>query len=174
VNRRWYDKEITCHRLMEQIRAMPQPEVREFCARVVIHFAEKLREEIHKKGKKGMLNSLGAPAIAGLYRFGHQKRRWYDRDPVLHKAAGYFYMLPLEGLAAIGFKLGDALGLIQIYALVCSQVDEKPDMAEMIRISKTAMQAGKAEAEAILISIIGKELYQSLTVTLQEQSLREI
>lgn len=159
--RRWYDQERSCHQLLLQIRSMPQPQAREFCARVIAHIAEKLRKEVQKKGMGGV-SSIGVPALSSLYRFGSQRHRWYDGDPVIHKTVGLMYTLPTAGLSALGFKLGDTMGLMQIYASVCHQLDQPPDMKEMAKICITSLQAGREEAEEVLISIIGKDLYESL------------
>lgn len=143
---------------------MTQPECREFCARVIIHFAEKIRKEILQRGRhSAKVSSIGALGITGLYNFGHESRRWYDQDQTIQKAVGLLYGLPLEGLSAVGFKLGDTIGLIQIYASVCEQVDQAPDPANLTKICTTALQAGRREAEEILISIVGQDLYDSVT-----------
>jgi hypothetical protein len=163
-DRRWYDQEIYCHRLLEHIKDMPQPELREFCARVLIHFADRLRKEISRKGANTMgVNSIGAPAISSLYKFGEKRRRWYDQEPVTQKAVSLLYTLPRDGLSALGFKLGDTFGLLQVYAAVCDQVDQTPDMKEMTNICTTSLQAGVKEAEEVLVDIVGKDLYESIS-----------
>ena len=161
--RRWYDQEIICTRLMDQIRDMSQPECREFCARVVIHFAEKLRKELQQKGRHSAnVSSIGAIGISGLYNFGHEKRRWYDQDAAVQKAASLLYGLPAEGLTVMGFKLGDTIGLIQVYSTVCEQIAQAPDLAVLTKICTTALQAGRKEAEETLIEIVGQDLYDSI------------
>lgn len=165
LNRRWYDQEPACSRLIEQIRRIPQAEIREFCARVALHFIEKFRKEMQRKGKTSLaVNSIGIPAIAGLYQFGHQRNRWYDTDPLIHKTVGLLYTLPLEGLAVIGFKLGDSFGMIEIYAQVCQQLGQPADLKDLTRICTTTLQAGKGEARNLLIDMVGPELYESLTL----------
>lgn len=164
MNNRWYDLDPACPRLIKQIQGMQQPEIREFSARILINFCEKLRKEIHIKGKKNQgVNSIGVSALTGLYRFGHKKRRWYDKDPVLHKAVGMLYSLPDVGLSVIAYKLGDTFGLLQVYSLVCTQVDQQPDMADLTKIATTSLKTGKEEAESILISLVGKDLYTALS-----------
>lgn len=164
--RRWYDQEKTCRKLLEQVKAMPQAETREFCARVMINIGEKIRKELQKQGADNLkVSSIGVSALSGLYQYGQRKHRWYDKSPALHKAAGLFYTLPPEGLAILGFKLGDTFGLLQIYATVCDQVDQAPSTKAMAEICTTAMRAGKKEAEEILVAIVGKDLYQSISHT---------
>jgi hypothetical protein len=169
--RRWYDQEVSCTRIMQQIRDMAAPECREFSARVLIHFAEKLRKEILQKGKhSAKVSSIGATGITGLYNFGHETRRWYDQYPTVQKAASLLYGLPSEGLSVLGFKLGDTIGLIQVYAAVCEQVPQQPDLTDLTKICTTALQAGRKEAEDILISIVGQELYASVNPDYPEEA----
>lgn len=160
--RRWYDQETACARIMEQIRNMAIPECQEFSARVLIHFAEKLKKEIMQKGRhSAKVSSIGTPGIAGLYNFGHETRRWYDQYPTVQKAASLLYGLPVEGLSVLGFKLGDTIGLIQVYSTVCEQVPQQPDLSDLTKICTTALQAGLKDAEDVLISIVGEEFYAS-------------
>ncbi|HEY9746322.1 MAG TPA: hypothetical protein V6C99_08905 [Oculatellaceae cyanobacterium] len=167
--RRWYDQEISCTRLIEQIRGMYQPTCQEFCARVLIHVAEKLRKEILQKTKhSAKVSSIGASGIAGLYNFGHESRRWYDQHPTIQKAVGSLYGLPLEGLTVVGFKLGDTMGLIQVYSTVCEQIAQEPELEALAKICTTALQDGRSEAEEVLISIVGQDLYQSITQIMGE------
>lgn len=169
MRRRWYDQEPSCSRLLAQMNGMPHEEMREFCARVLVNFAEKLRKDMHRKGSlKPSVNSIGVPAITSLYRFGFKKRRWYDKNLTLHKAVGELYMLPPEGLAVLGFKLGDTFGLLQVYSSVCSQVEQEPELADMTLISTKSLQDGKKEAEDVLIAIVGKDLYESLAPSAPE------
>jgi hypothetical protein len=168
MEQRWYDHEPLCTRLLAQIRGMPQEESREFCARVLIHFSEKLRKDIQDKEKKALkVNSIGLSAIASWYRFGSYKRRWYDNQAILHKAIGSLYALPVPGLAAISFKLGDTFGLLQVYALVCRELEQAPVLAEMAKICMTSLQDGPEEAREILIAIVGEELFESLSLQAQ-------
>jgi hypothetical protein len=172
MNRRWYDQEASCPKLLKQIQGMPQPEIREFCSRVLINFAEKVRKEINGRDKRNNeVNSIGHVAIQVLYRYGEEKERWYDKDPVLHKAVGSLYTLNLEGLAIVGFKLGDTFGLLQIYGTVCDQLDQPADIREMARIATTALKAGTREAEEILVHLVGQDLYNSLGHTVNHKEL---
>lgn len=156
--------------MITQIRGMAQPEMRQFCARVLLHFEEKLRKELHLKGKKELdVSSLGIPALSGLYQFGSQKRRWYDREPILHKAVGGLYAFSLESLGLMGFKLGDTFGLLQIYSIVCRELEEPPVQADMAKICTTALKTGVSEARELLMSIVGKDLYHSLSAQVSEE-----
>ncbi len=164
MNRRWYDNEPACTRLLEQLKGTQHPEIRDFAARIMIHFCERLRKELANKDKlSSRVNSLGVEGLTSLYRFGSQKMRWYDESPDVHKAIGYLYTMPMEGLSVIGFKLGDTFGLLQVYSAVCYQLGQAPAQAEMTKIALTALESGREDAEEALISIVGKELYEAFS-----------
>lgn len=165
-NRRWYDREPVCTRLLMQVKDMPQPETRIFCARVIVNFAEKLRRSIRKRKAEGIqLGALGEGTLANLYRYGQEKRRWYDQEAAVSQAVGMFYTLPPEGLAALGFQLGDTFGLIQVYAGVCDQLGHPPQTPDLVQICMTSLQTGISEAEAVLVDLVGQDLYDSLSRT---------
>jgi hypothetical protein len=164
MERRWYDNEPACTRLIIQLKGMQHPEIRDFAARIMIHFSERLRKALSSKDKlSSRVNSLGVGALTSLYKFGSYKRRWYDHAPELHKAIGQLYTLPHEGLSVIGFKLGDTFGLLQVYSAVCYQLGQLPAQKEMTKIALTALQSGKKEAEEALIAIVGRDLYEALS-----------
>lgn len=149
--------------LLGQVKDMPQPEVRTFCARIIINFAEKLRKAIHQKKAEGVhLGSVQQSALASLYKFGYEKNRWYDKEPSVYMAVATFYTLPPEGLSALGFQLGDTFGLIQIYAKVCDQLGHPPETGDLVKICMTSLQVGVQEGSAVLIDLVGHDLYESL------------
>jgi len=168
MKRRWYDQDPACPRILNQIQGIPQPEVREFCARLMVNLCEKLRKEIqHREKDTSNISSLGMSALTARYWYGQNKRRWYDSELVLHKAIGMLYSMPQIGLSVIGYMLKDAVELVEIYAVVCQQVEQPPNMAELSRIATTALKSGRQEAEAILIGLVGKDLYRAIYSSLQ-------
>jgi hypothetical protein len=170
MNQRWYDQEPACPSIFKQIQRMPQPEMREFCARVLINVCEKLRKDIqHKMKDSADVSSLGVSAVTSRYGYGQYKRRWYDDEPVLHKAIGMLYSLPHGGLSALGFILKDTVDLIEVYAEICYQVEQPINMADISRITTITLQQGRKEAEEILIGLVGKDLYQSISFSVQKK-----
>lgn len=164
MNQRWYDQEPSCSRLIQEIREISQPEIREFCGRVLINFGDKVRKEINERDKRHLaVNSIGQQGLSALYRYGEERERWYDQDSVLHKAIGIFYTLSPEGLGIVGFKLGDSFGLLRVYATVCQQLGQPPGLKEMASIATTALNVGTQEAEEVLVELVGLDLYQSIT-----------
>lgn len=159
---RWYDQEPACARVLEQIHAIHHPEIQDTCGRIIIHLAERIRKLLSKSYSGAGLSSMGPLGLSSLYRFGQHSRRWYDTRPTLLKAVSVIYRLPPQGLSALGYKLGDTFGLIQIYANVCTQLGQEPTDSDIIQICKTAFQDGPEEAEDVLANIIGKELYDAL------------
>jgi len=164
-DRRWYDREPACSNLVAQMKGIRQPEVRDFAAKVMIHFCERVRKALADKDKfSSRVKSLGINALTSLYKGRRRERRWYDHDVEAKKAIDQLYTLPPEGLSVIGYKLGDTFGLLQVYSSVCQQLGQYPAGTEMTKIAMTALQSGRQEAEEVLITIVGRELYQALNL----------
>ena len=167
MDRRWYDSEPACSKLVLQLKNIQQPEIRDFCAKVMIHFCERIRKAIAEREKfTSRVKSLGVSGLSSLYKGRNRMRRWYDNLPEgkgTQQAIGQLYTLPMEGLTAIGFKLGDTFGLMQIYSAVCYHLEQPPSQEVMIDIALTALQSGQKEAKEVLISIVGQELYDALS-----------
>src|SRR5689334_23067502 len=143
-HRRWYDQEPACSRLLSQVREMQQDEMREFCVRLMIHFCDKIKKELHAVSRQSSgMHSLGSTAVTGIYQYGKRSRRWYDRNPVLKQGIGQLYTLPLNGLNTLSAKLGDTFGLLQIYSTVCTQIDQPPETRYMLQIAVTALRVGR-------------------------------
>jgi hypothetical protein len=162
-DRRWYDREPACSNLVAQMQGIQSPDVRDFAAKVMIHFCERVRKALSDKDKfSTRVKSLGLGAVASLYKGRTRTRRWYDKDPEAKKAIDQLYTLPLQGLSVIGYKLGDTFGLLQIYSIVCELLGQPPAKDEMSKITLTALQSGRQEAEEVLITLVGSELYHAL------------
>ena len=171
--RRWYDQEPNCTKLLVHLRTMKDDEVRLYCARMINHFGEGVRKEIQHKNTAGV-TSIGLPGLEYLYKYGTQRRRWYDMEQSIQKAVGILYTLPPEGLVAMGFKLGDTLGLIAVYDMVCAEINQKATMHDLVNISKKALNEGKEEAETLLASIVGEDIYYSLGTQMRGKLKNEI
>jgi len=170
MNRRWYDREPVCSNLIVQLKNIQQPIVQDFCAKMLIHFCERIRKELAAQDKvSSRVKSLGVNALPSLYKAQSQRNRWYDHLPEVQKAVGQVYTLSHQGLSIVGYKLGDTFGMLQIYATVCHQLEQTPSQQEMTNITMTALQSGKSEAEDTLVSIIGQELYTNLTERQQKK-----
>jgi hypothetical protein len=68
----------------------------------------------------------------------------------------------MEGLAALGFHMGDTIGLVSIYAQVCHEIGIPPSVPEMVRIFKTSLYLGKDEALDLMRELVGDELFEAM------------
>ena len=164
--RRWYDQEPNCTKLLVHLRTIRDEDVRLYCARMISHFAEGIRKEIQHKNNSGV-TSIGLPGLEYLYKFGTHRRRWYDQEQIVQKAVGALYTLPPEGLVAMGFKLGDTFGLISVYDAVCAEIRQKASVHDLVGISKTTLNEGKEQAEKLLASIVGEDVYYNVSAQLR-------
>lgn len=159
--RRWYDQEPVCHHLMNQIQLVPQPEAQQFCGRLLGQLAEQMRKRIQETNQS-QATSIGFRAIEGLYGFNQHHRRWYDHVQPVHRAVSRLYMLPSEGLVALGFSSGDLFGLLSVYAQVCDELKQKPSAEEMATITRKVLFEGQDQGAAFLKLLIGDEVFEVL------------
>jgi len=159
--RRWYDQESTLTRSLEQVKRMPQPEIQSFCGKILRHLSEQMRRQIQASNQNGV-TSIGLQGLEGLYHFKKQERRWYDPMAELQQAVGSLYRLPSEGLVALGFSLGDTIGLVSIYAQVCQELKEDPKPREMVLLMQKILMEGQDEAAAFVKSLVGNDLFAVL------------
>ncbi len=158
---RWYDQEPNCTKMLVHLREIKQPEVQEFCGRMMLTVGEHLRKEVQRQSDRGV-SSIGIGGIEALYQFSREKRRWYDTITSVKQAVNLLYTLPPEGIVAYGFALGDTMGLISIYSQVCIDTKQKPTINDLVNISKTSLEQGLPEAIDLLKSLIGDELFNAI------------
>ena len=155
-HRRWYDQDRSCPRMLEQLREIDHPLIQEFCARVLINIAEKIKRVIDLEKPYLKIGRSEAEAMNYMHRFGNQKQRWYDAHPVMDEAVNELYNLPPQGLSAVSFHLAETFNLIQIYATVCQNVGHEPTYEELARIALVSLQLGAKEAEHVLVKLVGQ------------------
>jgi len=160
---RWYDQEPSVTKLMTQLRHMKHVEVQEFCGRMLSHFAEQIRKQIQYKNSAG-LTTIGATNLQHLYKFKQYQRRWYDRVLPVQKAVGTIYTLPLEGLTALGYGMGDTFGLVEVYSQVCYDIGQPPLTTDLVTITKKSLEEGREVAVEFVRELVGDDLFDALFV----------
>lgn len=160
-DRRWYDRDAGCQGIVEQIEKIAQPEIREFCARILIHYCERIRTMLRARTGDNHLE-LGLSGLQSLYLAKKEHRRWYDQEPVLQKSFGSLYSLSNEGLYSLSSQLIDTVRLIALYGFIYGRMDQKPTKEDMMNITKTSLNEGKEAGETLVADIVGKDLYDSL------------
>lgn len=163
MHKRWYDQDPSCTKMLTHIKSVKQMEVQEFCGRMLGHFTDQMRKQIQYKNHSG-LTSIGLPGIEYLYKFRQQQRRWYDKVKPVQLAVGSMYTLPKEGLAALGFTVGDTFGLISVYSQVCFEIGQPPLTHDLVTISKKALHEGRDQAIGFVKELVGDDLFDALYV----------
>lgn len=159
--RRWYDQEPLCTKMLSNLHEIKQPEVVEFCIKIIDHFAENIRRQIQIKNSSGV-TSIGLSGLKHLYNYRREHRRWYDSEPEIQRIVGVLYTLPPEGLISLGFTLGDTIGMINIYAGVCAEIEEEPKTTDLMEITKAAVEDGKEHAMGLLKELVGDDLFDAV------------
>lgn len=80
-------------------------------------------------------------------------RRWYDEDPVMHKAMNLLYTLTETTKIQIARQLVDVTGLVHDYELFCLKNDRTAEIDIVQTIIAKGIQDGAEEAEGYLRTV---------------------
>jgi hypothetical protein len=160
-SRRWLDQEPVCQELLDMLQQMACPGVQDFGSQLLLGMVDRIASEIHKKTEND-IKTLGIHALKQRYLTKSAHMRWYDRHPVLKKAIGNLYALPLQGLTVLGFKLREPMNALGLYSFSCIELAMEPDPSDMMDIAKFCLYEPQEDSDQILETILGKDLFESL------------
>jgi hypothetical protein len=159
--RRWYDQEPACREVLHHLQHMDVPAVQAFAANFIAHLAEEVQTTLHLRSGSAP-KTLGLAGIKETYLSRSQNKRWYDQKPHLKQAVSRFYTLPMQGLAALCFKLQEPMGLLATYSYVCQQLGQQPQEEDMTQLMRVGLFEGVEQAEDTLKALVGIDLYTAL------------
>ncbi len=125
---RWYDDDADIYTSMELLSELPAS-IRKIVAQGVIEFVV----ENTLLGTSDELKSFGHRRVLALIQ-SKAKRRWYDKDPVLHKAINNILMMADEDRKESAFRLIISLESVEAYKEYCLENDRiyEAEEAEII------------------------------------------
>ena len=107
-----------------------------------------LGEEVVKaQGKKEALKELDWDKMMGLIK-SKRKRRWYDQEPVLHKAFNLLYSLNDQDKVLVANELYLPARLVRRYERYCEDNNQRCDIDLMCEIVETYFTQGAEAVEA--------------------------
>ena len=137
--KRWYDNDPNMQRGVATLLAMPVA-IQMIMAEVLVVISDTLfqTESLMKN-----LKSLGPAKILALHK-AKNKRRDYDKIPIVHKAMTYLSILPAEGLREMGKTLVEMQVTIHDYITACQESGRPVTPEEMRTILMSYAQGGKS------------------------------
>jgi hypothetical protein len=169
-HRRWYDQEAGSRDLLATLQHIEQPDILDFACNLLIQVADEVEHAILTRNGSAP-KTLGLAGIKEKYLGKMQTKRWYDQKPNLKKAVSRFYTLPLNGLAAVCFKLEEPFGLLALYSYMCQSIGLTPREDDLTQIARLSLFETRVKAEAMMSQLVGDELYEALVAEYQAEQL---
>lgn len=124
-NNRWYDKYPQTQKAVELFEKLPS-QYQRVIARNIAQFCE----DNNLLGAREGLKSLGHTKVMGLIQ-SKAKRRWYDQDPLLHKAVNSILMMNDEDRQAASYRMVVTMESFDAYMEWCQQNERLIDQDEL-------------------------------------------
>ncbi len=112
---RWYDEYPPMVRAVELMESLPD-QYRQHVATAVVSYTR----EHHLLGTAEELKSVGHHKVLGLIQ-SKLRRRWYDKDPVLHKAVNNILLMDESNRQNMSYRLVVSLEALETYREKCEQ-----------------------------------------------------
>ena len=140
---RWYDIDEHLRETVETMERMTNDS--QYLFGYLLCF---LGEEVVKaQGKKEALKELDWDKLMGLVK-SKRKRRWYDQDPVMHKAFNILYALNDQDKILVGDELYLPVRLVRRYERRCEDSSQRCDIDTICDIVETFFTEGAEAVEA--------------------------
>ncbi|MEB3287212.1 MAG: hypothetical protein VKJ04_06885 [Vampirovibrionales bacterium] len=142
---RWYEKNPKLNQCVKLLEAFPM-EIQTIISDgiVTLSVRECQADEVYAQ-----LKSLGTEKVMALYK-SHKKQRSYDKNPSMHKAMNYMYVLPEEHQTFLAEQTLDLVNNIYDYFKSCKAFDHEPTPDEIGRVAKTFIEGGSEEAKRLV------------------------
>ncbi len=175
---RWYDNHPDIYNSIEMLRELPPP-LQRIVAQGVISFVM----DNTLLGTPDELKSFGHHRVLGLIQ-SKAKRRWYDKDPILHKAINNILLMPDEARTESAFRLVISLESVEAYKEYCIQNGTlcDPEEVELIvsdifgqdyeELTETVAQAGDNRSDIFLKRVINEEVADSSQVLDEDSGMK--
>ncbi|MBY0449172.1 MAG: hypothetical protein K2X01_00920 [Cyanobacteria bacterium] len=139
--KRWYDYDTILSKMVGSLETMTNDSRRLF-GYMICCFSKTL---ILSQTRTEFLFSLNLSKVKGLFK-SQAKRRWYDQDPVLHKAFNLLYSLDDENRQIVTEKLFAPASVVREYELACKEEKLKPDPIIVHQIIETCFLQNAEQA----------------------------
>lgn len=105
---RWYDVKPELSQAVRMLEKVPAVYQHQICLVII----EQVENALLDKKFDGSLKKHGSDKILGLFK-SKSKRRWYDDDPVVHKAFNYMYLMDDKARYEAAMKIIISLNVLK-------------------------------------------------------------
>jgi hypothetical protein len=165
---RWYDQEPELSALVQTMSHQSSEDQRLYC-RMIIQVYTDWREAQYLAGNQ---LSIGPERHMALHK-SKNKRRWYDEDPLIHRAFNYLYILDEETRYYLARQLNRTTQRIKEYRSLCMSYGRNSSTSEIRSLIQISMSQTEEATQQYLSRIFQKYEDQFRPVTLSTASSRK-
>lgn len=133
---RWYDMDVQLSELVHSMETLGE-ESQTLLAFLMTLFSD----QIVKVRGRTFFSDLEWDKIIGIYK-SKRGRRWYDREPVLHKAFNKLYSLSDDDKVVIARELYIPSRIVRHYESRCQETGKSVDLETIFAIVETCFKEG--------------------------------
>lgn len=138
---RWYDSDVQLGELVRCLETLSEESQMLFAFLLTL-----FSDEIARLRGMGFFREMEWGKLMGIYK-SRQSRRWYDREPVLHKAFNKLYSLNDGDKAAVAGQLYPSSRIVAQYEGYCKAQSRQLDLETICAIVETSFAEGPDAAE---------------------------
>ncbi len=146
--KRWYDRHPKLSQSVKLMIILPD-EIQSILSEGIMILANK---EFCVNEKVNSFKTLGADKVLGLHK-SKNKRREYDKNPQLHKAMNYLYILSEENQDSMADHIVSLVSYIQEYLKSCYQFQSDPSIEDVAEITTLYISRGTRDVEEFLARV---------------------
>jgi predicted hydrocarbon binding protein len=128
---RWYDKNPKLSRYINLLLDYPD----DFQVTLSEGIAFFIEKEYKDRGYLTDLKSLGKEKVMALYKSKGRKRK-YDKNPTVHKAMTYLFILPHEEQEYVMDTFANLFEFVESYLVQCRNRNETPTLSHLRELTK--------------------------------------
>ena len=138
---RWYDVDLQVSEMVAALEGMTE-ESKHLFGFLLCFLCDEL---IKTKDRSAFMSELDWNKLVGLMK-SKRSRRWYDHEPVLHKAFNLLYSLNDDDKILIGRELCAPSQLVREYETRCQDKQKTPDVNIVFEIVESVFTEGPNKA----------------------------
>ena len=143
--KRWYERQPSLSEAINVLTNLPEP-VTTIIGDSIINLAD---QEFKVMELKDSLRSIGSEKVMGMHK-SKQRRRAYDKNPTLHKAINYIYVLPEPKQDKMANHVLNIVKYIKQYDTICKTYSTKTTLDEITVIAQKYVNSGALSTERFL------------------------
>jgi hypothetical protein len=144
--KRWYDQDPHLSQAVHRLMTCAPDQLQTMLSQTVILLADK---EFDAQSLLQSVKTIGVEKTMGLFK-AKQRRRSYDKNPALHQAMNYLYVLSPEAQLSMANHVVQVFQFVEVYLHMCQSSGQSVRWDKLTGLLRTITHDGFDEARSFL------------------------